>query len=630
MNSKEKDSSGWPWAAKLAIAWRAALGWIKEHKLLSAIAVVVLLSIIGMQALSELRARESARELARVSALPATTLAKLVVLGTAGQIQTLRSHEFEGKEVALEEILEARLKNGSVVILPVIPDAKESIWKEIVFAAQKGGVVIENGYRYRRNIPWHDASFFTMFAALILFLLVAIFATERSSRKADFSGSRLDQNITLEDVVGYDLIKREMREVVDQFLRSAHYEKQGVRPPRGVLMTGDPGVGKSMLARALANEVKAKFFTVTGAEFAEMFVGTGPARVKQLFAEARRAGLAMIFIDEIDAMGSRENLTHDSERQATLNQMLAELDGVQDAGNILILAATNFPERLDPALVRPGRFDKRIHIPLPDPETRRKILIKYAGASDLSAIDMNALALRTAGYSPAQLRGMVNEAKSMALRRATAQDAIVKLTQEDLETAQEIALMGVHENAPEPALAHRIAVHELGHALAGYLHCADIHVEKVTIVGRGGALGYTLTRPLTEGALKTEGEMRATLCMMLGGRAAEQVMLGSVSSGASDDLARANDLARKMVCQLGMGRQVGLSTAGPDAASGPSRDLVEEDVREILDEAYARAMSVMTEQRAWLQEMTAGLLDAKFLSNEILFQGVERRLAAVS
>jgi cell division protease FtsH len=435
----------------------------------------------------------------------------------------------------------------------------------------------------------------------------------------NFHPDRPDRSLTLDDVIGYPQEKQEIRELLAQ-LEAAKYQAEGEGPrvPRGMLLSGPPGVGKTMIARAIAGSLKAEFFTCTGADFVEMYVGVGPKRVRALFRQARRASSAVIFIDEIDALGSRDNQNMDSERMATINRMLAEMDGMNGQGNFLVIGATNHPDRLDAALRRPGRFDRQIHIPLPDAETRAGILSKYLekvpAATD---VDLRALALRTQGYSGAHLRQVVEEAHKLATREQVAGES-VQVRHEHLERGQEVALLGVAQRLTVGTEARRAAVHELGHALVGHLCCPGSHVEKVTIVGRGQALGYTLTRPAHEQMLETEANLKGQLAMMLGGRAAEQVMLHSVSNGAMDDLDRANKLARGMVGQLGMGQNFGLRTV-IQTRDGEWPAVAENDVSALLDEAYALAQKLLNDHKAWLTERTEKLLQLNVLHRDLLF-----------
>lgn len=604
--------------------------WCKSHLFLVVLGLASIAAFATSFSLMWIKQQEDVAQFIRISTMPELGLSAIFSLIEEEKISSLVSHELVASGASGHQVvnyIEAVFKDGSSASMRVVPEIKETMWMGFVELTKDQNVAIREGYRVSQVPAYKSSSDAVAWISLaILAFLLLHKKMSESVSKTSFKAVGRDRSIRLEDVIGYGDVKREMKEVMDQLLRSKEYLAQGIKPPRGVIFTGDPGVGKSMMAKAMANELEADFFYCTGADFAEMYVGVGPKRVKELFASARKSSIAFIFIDEIDALGSRQALGHDSERQATINQMLAELDGVQENGRILVMGATNHLDRIDPALLRPGRFDKQIHIPLPDVATRRGILEKYLGSVALSGnVNLDGLSQRTAGFSGAQLRAMVNEAKNLALRESEG-GGNISVSQELLERAQEIAILGISERRSEGDEAKRIAIHELGHALAGYLFCHDIHIEKVTTIGRGGALGYTLSRPLTEGALKTEQELRGDICMMLAGRAAEEVMLGSVSSGAVDDLRRANSVARKMVCQLGMGKRVGLVTPLESVADGyPNPSHVDEDVRSLLDEIYALAKSMVMEHSEWMVDRADALLDLGLLGHEALFGGVNRQ-----
>jgi cell division protease FtsH len=609
-----------------------AIAWCRSNLFLVFLGTVGVVGLSASQTMAWLKQQQDIAQFVRVSNMPELGLNTIFASIEAKKVKALVSHELTRQGLAGSSVatyIEVVFKDGSSASMEVVPEIKETMWKGFVDLAKQQQVVIKEGYKVHRPIPYKPMVDGVVWISLglLAFLLLHRKMTEGTGRQA-FQAKGRDKHIRLADVIGYDDVKREMHEVMDQLTRSQEYREQGIKPPRGVIFTGDPGVGKSMMAKAMANELDADFFYCTGADFAEMYVGVGPKRVKELFANARKSKIAFIFIDEIDALGSRQALGHDSERQATINQMLAELDGIQENGQILVLGATNHVDRMDPALLRPGRFDKQIHIPLPDHATRRGILEKYLGSVQIDGVvDLNGLAHRTAGFSGAQLRAMVNESKTLALRDVQgATDKTVRVSQELLERAQEIAILGISERRSEGDEAKRIAIHELGHALAGYLYCHDIHIEKVTTIGRGGALGYTLSRPLTEGALKTEDELRGDICMMLAGRAAEDVMFGSVSSGAVDDLRRANSVARKMVCQLGMGKSVGLVTPMDAVSQGhPAPASVDEDVRALLDEIYDQAKNMVHQHSFWMVDRAARLLESGLLGHDALFSDITRQ-----
>ena len=521
-------------------------------------------------------------------------------------------------------------KSGPTRAVEQIGPSRDEQWKSITQSAATHGFKLKQGYNAFEEIPVMGLASMAMVALLLMGALVVsqvILSEAMSGFK--FKPDRPDEDVTMDDIIGYPEVKREISEVLDQVRHAERYAEQGIRAPRGLLMTGDPGVGKTMMAKAIASGLKAEFFTCTGADFAEMYVGVGPKRVRALFRQARRTKNAVIFIDEIDALGSRDSLSNDSERQATLNRMLAEMDGMNGNGNLLVIGATNYPDRLDAALRRPGRFDKKIHIPLPDAPTREGILAKYlAKVTTGDDVDLAAMALRTQAYTGAQLRQVVDEAKNLALRESAHEKIPLVVTQHHLEAGQEIAIMGIFERDSDGPEARRAAIHELGHALTGHLLNPARRVEKVTLKGRGDALAFMFSRPLREVHLQTEDELRAHITTLLGGRAAEDVMLGSVSSGASADLQQANAIAETMVCQLGMGPKTGLRFhARTPGTEWPAT--VEDDIASLMGEEYDRARALVRKHEAWMQEKTDLLFEKRVLGHDMLFDTLVMDAVAV-
>jgi cell division protease FtsH len=360
------------------------------------------------------------------------------------------------------------------------------------------------------------------------------------------------------DVAGYAGVKREITEVVDYLSDPGRYAQLGATGPRGVLLVGPPGTGKTLLARAVAGEAKVPFLSVSGSGFVEMFVGVGASRVRDLFAEARRRGPAIIFIDEIDAIGSRRvsgNIGGNDEREQTLNQLLAEMDGFEEAAGVVVIAATNRPETLDPALLRPGRFDRQVVVPLPTPADRAAILAVHAAGKPLATnVDLSVVARSTPGFSGADLANLVNEAAIHAVR---ARREVI--TPDDVDAARDRILLGRRDDSTVllPEEKRSVAVHEAGHALVAVLSPHADPVAKVTILPAGAALGATHQLPEVERHLYSEGYLRDTLAVRLGGRAAELVVSGEGSTGAADDLAGATELATRMVREFGLSAKLG-------------------------------------------------------------------------
>ena len=436
------------------------------------------------------------------------------------------------------------------------------------------------------------------------------------------------------DIAGYEGVKREISEVVDFLKQPDRYERAGAMAPRGVLMVGPPGTGKTLFARAVAGEAEVPFISVTGSGFVEMFVGVGAARVRDLFGEARKRAPAIIFVDEIDAIGQRRGggLVSNDEREQTLNQLLAEMDGFDPAVGIVVLAATNRPEVLDPALMRAGRFDRQVPIPLPNLTEREAILELYGNRKKLAEdVDLQVVGRGTPGFSGADLANLVNEAAIVAVR-----DDRDTITADDFGEARDRIILGRREgsNMLLPDERHAVAVHEAGHALIAALEEHADPVEKVTILPAGQSLGATHQLPLDERHLFSESFMLDSLATRLGGRAAELVVLGEGSTGAAHDLAGATDLATRMVREFGLSPELGpvgypsggpmyLGEGGPQFQSRSyaeaTQRIVDAEVSRLLREAEKRAIARLTERRTELDKLTKLLLDKETIDGEQVY-----------
>jgi len=431
-----------------------------------------------------------------------------------------------------------------------------------------------------------------------------------------------DQPTTrFDDVAGYEGAKREISEVVDFLKNPERYRAAGAVGPRGVLMVGPPGTGKTLIARAVAGEAQVPFLALTGSSFVEMFVGVGASRVRDLFAAARKRAPAIIFIDEVDAIGQRRggSLVSNDEREQTLNQMLAEMDGFDPATGVVVLAATNRPEVLDPALLRPGRFDRQVEIPLPNLKERAAILAVHAKGKQLGPdVDLDVVARGTPGFSGADLANLLNEAAIVAVRHERS-----VLTAGDFDEARDRILLGRRDatNALMPDEKYAVAVHESGHALVAALSDHADPVAKVTILPSGQALGVTEQLPVDERRLYSESYLKDSLAVRLGGRCAEQLVLGEPSTGASNDLAGATDLAVRMVREFGMSKRlgpVGFASGSPMYLGGEqvrSREyaeetqrVIDEEVEGLLREAEQRATSLLGDHRDALDRLVEDLL----------------------
>ena len=437
------------------------------------------------------------------------------------------------------------------------------------------------------------------------------------------------------DVAGYEGAKREISEVVDFLKNPGRYAAAGAVGPRGVLMVGPPGTGKTLMARAVAGEADVPFLALTGSSFVEMFVGVGAARVRDLFAAARKRAPAIIFIDEIDAIGQRRGgaLVSNDEREQTLNQMLAEMDGFDSATGVVVLAATNRPETLDPALLRPGRFDRQVEIPLPNLQERISILGVHTRSKRLDAdVDLEAIARGTPGFSGADLANLVNEAAIVAVR-----DDRETLNANDYAEARDRILLGRRDatNALMPDEKRAVAIHESGHALVAALSEYADPVAKVTILPRGSALGVTEQLPLDERHLYTESYLRDSLAVRLGGRAAELLVLGEASTGASNDLAGATDVATRMVREYGMSKRlgpIGFASGSPMYLGGEevrtrayaeeTQRVIDEEVEAMLRQAERRALDLLGGRRDALDRLVDDLLEHETVDGEVVYAAV--------
>jgi cell division protease FtsH len=473
---------------------------------------------------------------------------------------------------------------------------------------------------------------YIIYGALIIGLLVVITRRAQGQMSGIMSIGRSKAKVytterprtTFADVAGYEGVKLEIREVVD-FLRSANRFKEiGAKIPKGVLLVGPPGTGKTLLARAVAGEAGVPFLSVTGSDFMEMFVGVGASRVRDLFQTARKQAPAIIFIDEIDSIGRKRGAGlgggHD-EREQTLNQMLAEMDGFEAAEGVVMMAATNRPDILDPALLRPGRFDRQIVVPLPDLEERLPILAVHCKDKRVDPdVDLTVVARGTPGMSGADLANLVNEAALHAVRRGASAIAM-----RDFEAARDRVLMGQRRESTVLSDKEKeaTAYHEGGHAVLAYVLPDADPVHKVTILPTGMALGVTQQLPIEERHTYWREYIEDAICVMMGGRCAEQLILGSLSTGASNDLQRATEMARKMVREFGMSERIGPMAWGQEGQVFLGEDLmhaardysdvtsrvIDEEVERILREQEARATRLLSEHRRGLASVAAALLE---------------------
>jgi cell division protease FtsH len=463
---------------------------------------------------------------------------------------------------------------------------------------------------------------------LLLSVLVVLIRRRTSSNSLELTGfgrSRARMfdpqrpGLTFAEVAGVDEAKRELQEVVEFLKYPEKFVALGARIPKGVLLVGPPGTGKTLISRAVAGEAGVPFFSISGSEFVEMFVGVGASRVRDLFERAKRHAPCIVFVDEIDAVGRRRGAglgNGNDEREQTLNQLLVEMDGFDPTTNVIVLAATNRPDVLDPALLRPGRFDRQVFLPAPDVKGRKAILEVHARGKPFDAnVDLGDLARSTTGFSGAELANVLNEAAILAARRdqhRIGSDEIDEAVDRVLVgPAAESRLMSEHER-------RLTAYHEAGHALVARFLDHHDPVHKITIVGRGRAGGYTRFLAPEDRHYQTRSQFAASIASALGGHAAETVVFGEMSTGASNDLERATSLARRMVTEFGMTDRLGVVALGsPDPQPRPYSEVtaqaVDEEVRRLIDHAYTRAVQVIREQRVVLDRVAEALLHTETL-----------------
>ena len=445
------------------------------------------------------------------------------------------------------------------------------------------------------------------------------------------------------DVAGLDEAVEELQEVKDYLRHPGKFQAMGAKIPRGVLLFGPPGTGKTLLARAVAGEAGVPFFSISGSDFVEMFVGVGAARVRDLFEQAKAAAPAIVFIDEIDAVGRHRGAGvgggHD-EREQTLNQLLSEMDGFDQRSTVILMAASNRPDILDPALLRPGRFDRQVVVDRPDLEGRRAILRVHARGKPFGAdVDLDVLARRTPGFTGADLANVINEAALLAARRSKK-----AITPSELEEAVDRVMAGPERKSRIMDEQERriIAYHEGGHALLAHVLPNTDEVHKITVIPRGRALGYTLTLPEQDRFLLTREQMRDELAMLMGGRVAEEIIANDITTGAANDIERATKVARQMVTEYGMSDSIGPRTLGqkqgevflgrdfsaqPDYSDAVAFE-IDQEVRLLIDEAHDVALEILTEHRAKLDRLAELLVTNETLDREEVmkfFADVPRR-----
>ena len=445
------------------------------------------------------------------------------------------------------------------------------------------------------------------------------------------------EGIRFADVAGEDEAKENLQEIVDYLHNPSKYKEIGASMPKGVLLVGPPGTGKTMLAKAVAGESNVPFFSMSGSEFVEMFVGMGASKVRDLFKQAKEKAPCIVFIDEIDAIGQKRNAGNfggNDEREQTLNQLLTEMDGFEDNSGVIILAATNRPESLDPALTRPGRFDRRVPVELPDLKGREEILKVHARKVKVAHdVDFNKIARMASGASGAELANIVNEAALRAVR-----DGRKFATQADLEESIEVVIAGYQKKNAILSDSEKwtVAIHEIGHALVAALQSHSAPVQKITIIPRtSGALGYTMQVDEDERYIMTKEELENKIATLTGGRAAEEVMLGTISTGAANDIEQATKLARAMISRYGMSKNFGMVALetvtnqylGGDASlacSAETQTKIDEQVVALVQREHDKAGKILLENRDKLRELSEYLYQKETITGKEFMEILNR------
>ncbi len=424
-----------------------------------------------------------------------------------------------------------------------------------------------------------------------------------------------DQSVTFADIAGVDDAKAELQEIVEFLREPKAFKALGAKVPKGILLHGPPGTGKTLLAKAVANESGAQFFAQSAASFVEMFAGLGAARIRRLFAIARKHEPAIIFIDELDAVGGRRGMDISGEKDQTLNQLLVEMDGFASSGRVVVIAASNLLEKLDPALLRPGRFDRQVFVVPPDVKGRLGVLQVHTRDKPLENLDLGLVAQQTSGLTGADLANICNEAAIFATRRGAK-----KIALQDFDSAIERVIAGVQSKRVLNEHEKRVvAYHEAGHALCGELLPSVDRVHRISIVPRGRALGYTLNLPAEDRYLKTREELLDYMTVLLGGRVAEQVVFGAITTGASDDLKRVADISHSMVHDFAMGTAgVGRSPDGDVRLSERTLRLRDEERQDLIEEARRAAQKLIVAHRVQLDALAEELLEREVLDRDAI------------
>jgi cell division protease FtsH len=535
-----------------------------------------------------------------------------MVDGVAGAIARVES-AVRGVIEAPPRHLEAALTNYANTTHQLIPTAAYRVPGTTAAAAAPHPSIVREIQTQAYN--WSPVLMILFFAALLYVMWRTLKVMPRVKPQQIKPAS--DQSVSFADIAGVDEAKAELEEIVE-FLRDPKpFHARGAKVPKGVLLHGPPGTGKTLLAKAVAHESGAQFFAQSAASFVEMFAGLGAARIRRLFAIARKHEPAIIFIDELDAVGGRRGADISGEKDQTLNQLLVEMDGFASSGRVVVIAASNLLEKLDPALLRPGRFDRQVFVVPPDVRGREGVLAVHTRDKPMDGVDLGLIAQQTSGLTGADLANICNEAAIFATRRGAP-----KLSMRDFDSAIERVIAGVQSrrvlNDHEKQV---VAFHEAGHALCGELLPSVDRVHRISIVPRGQALGYTLNLPAEDRYLKTREELLDYMTVLLGGRVAEQVVFGAITTGASDDLKRVAAISHQMVHDFAMGTAgLGRSPDGDVQLSETTLRIRDEERQDLIEEARRAAQRLIVAHRRQLDALAHELLEREVLERD----GIDR------
>ncbi len=590
-----------------------------------------------------------------VPSLVATLI--LSVLLTAG-IYLIKVINYKGEEVSVSQIVtEISEKKYEKIILKddmVLLENKKDVdgvevlvrryallpadtdFYQILTNANINVKDLENDfYEPKLGITFGDVLTFIFLGAALILVYVMVKNMQASGGKIlDFGESKARllmgkrTGITFDDVAGIEEVKEELTEIIDFLKYPKKYRDMGARIPRGVLLAGDPGTGKTLLAKAVAGEAGVPFFHTSGSEFEEMLVGAGASRVRDLFKKARRTSPCIVFIDEIDAVAKkRGTVLHSGAGEQTLNQILVEMDGLEERENVIILAATNRPDVLDPAILRPGRFDRTVVVPMPDFTGRRAILDVHARNKKFEeSADLNTLAKKTVGYSGADLENLLNEAAIMAVKEGRK-----KISQEDLmESYLKVKLGRKKKGDKELDDIEKTAYHEAGHAIVAKFTAGADPVEQISVISRGASGGVTVYLPEKDRKFLYRNQMLAWLRTGIGGRVAEEIFLGDISTGASNDIQQITSIAREMIMDYGMSDKLGMvkygdleetkhlgySYGGGKEYSEDTAKMIDSEVKRLIDEAYVDAKNLLNEKKEYVKKLVDILLEKEVVTGD--------------